>query len=100
MRCVSSGLRGAFQSVFETLKDGAGIVRRLLQGIVDAVSHFKGGLEGSLFTSILAVREVFGELIPFAADTQTPALEGCRFVCISGNVALCHGLRVWLLGGR
>ena len=81
MCCVSaSGLflqlgRVFLRAVFESLKDGTRIFRRLSQRIENAVTHLNGCLECSFLTAVLAVREVFGELIPFAADAESPALE-------------------------
>ena len=56
----------------------------------DGVAHAEGGLEGCLFGAVLLVGEVAGELVPLAADAQSPALEGGGLIGIAGDVALCH----------
>ena len=78
------------QAVFEALEDTARVIRGLAEGIEDAVAHVEGGLESGLFTTVLPVGKVLGELVPLAADAQTPSLEGGGLVRVSGYVALCH----------
>ena len=85
------GNRCLLHSVFEALENAAWVLGCLFQGVEYAVTHLDGGLEGGLFAAVLTVREVLGELVLFAADTQAPTLEGCRFVRIPSDVALCHG---------
>lgn len=77
--------------MFVALEDGAGVGLRGLQLGENGVAHAEGGLEGCLFGAVLLVGEVTGELVPLAADAQSPALEGGGFVGIAGDVALCHG---------
>ena len=81
---------GGYRTALELLKHSSRIIRRALQCIKNSVAHLESGLESRLLTAVLTVREVFGELIPFAAYTQAPALEGCRFVRISGYISLSH----------
>lgn len=83
--------RHIFHTVFEAFEDGAGIIGRLSQGIKYAVSHFYGCLKCCLFAAVLAVGKIFGKLVPFAADAQSPTLEGCGLVRVAGNVTLGHG---------
>ena len=94
---------GSFlQAVFEAFEDGAGVIRGFLEGFKDAVAHVKRRLESSFFAAILAVGEVLGELIPLAADAETPALEGSGFVCVAGDIALSHDCVFWVVenGGK
>ena len=93
-RCL---LPGAYRNllrnvctIFETLEDAPGIFRSLFQRIKNLVSHFHRCLECCFLAAVLAVREIFGELVPPAADAESPSLERRGFVCISGNVALGH----------
>ena len=73
--------RGVRYSVFELLKDGTRIIRRFLKCIEYAVGFF---------TAVLTVRKVFGELIPLAANTESPPLEGCGLVRVAGDISLSH----------
>ena len=82
--------RGVRYSVFELLKDGTRIIRRFLKCIEYAVAHFDSGLESGFFTAVLTVRKVFGELIPLAANTESPPLEGCGLVRVAGDISLSH----------
>lgn len=76
--------------VFELFKNGTGIIRSLLERIKNAVTHFNGCLEGGFFAAVLAVGEIFGELVPLAADTESPALKGCCLVRVACDVSLGH----------
>ena len=89
--------RGVRYSVFELLKDGTRIIRRFLKCIEYAVAHFDSGLESGFFTAVLTVRKVFGELIPFAANTESPSLEGRCLVRVAGNISLSHILIFFVL---
>lgn len=82
--------RSILRSVFEAFKNAAGVIRGLFQRFKNAIAHFQRCLEGSLLTAILPVREILGELIPLAADTESPPLERGRFVGVAGDIALCH----------
>lgn len=82
---------GFFYPVFEAFEHGPRVIGRLAQGIKNAVSHFDGCLKRFFLAAVLAVGKIFGKLIPLAADAQSPALEGCGFVCVAGNVTLGHG---------
>lgn len=82
-------------AVFELLKYATWIIRRLLQRIKNTVAHFDGGLEGGLLTAVLAIGEVFGELIPLTADAQAPPLERGRFVSVACDVSLGHDDFYW-----
>ena len=66
----------------------------MLEGVIDAVAHFDGGFEGCFFAAVLPVGEIFGELVPLAADAEAPALEGGCFVGVAGDVALGHRVLV------
>ena len=63
------------QPVLESLKYGTGIIRGFSQSVKNAVSHVNGCFECFFLAAILTVGEVFGELIPLAADAESPALE-------------------------
>ena len=80
-----------FIAVLKTLKDGAWVIRGFAQRIVNPVAHFQSCLERGFLAAVLAVGKIFGELIPLAADAQSPSLEGSGLVCIAGNVTLGHG---------
>ena len=88
----SSGLENRFClcSVLESFEHTSGILRREFQRIENAVTHFYGSLECLLLAAILAVGEVFGELIPLAADAQSPPLERGGLVGVAGNITLGH----------
>ena len=83
-RCL---LPGAYRNllrnvctIFETLEDAPGIFRSLFQRIKNLVSHFHRCLECCFLAAVLAVREIFGELVPPAADAESPSLERRGFV--------------------
>ena len=85
-----------FCSVLEAFENSPRVIGGLVQGFEDTVSHLNGGLKGSFFAAVLAIGEVLGELVPFAADTQAPSLEGRRLVGVPSDVALCHGfVLIW-----
>ena len=86
-----------FIAVLKTLKDGARVIRGFAQRIVNSVAHFQSCLESGFLAAVLAVGKIFGELIPLAADAQSPSLEGSGLVCIAGNVTLGHGCVCCLL---
>lgn len=81
---------GFAQAVFELFEDGSGVFGVALQFAEDAVAHFKCCFEGFFLTAVLAVRKVFGELVPATADAQSPALKGGGLVGVSRDVSLCH----------
>lgn len=78
------------EAVFELFEDRARIIGRFLKRVKNTISHLNGGLKSGLFAAVLAIREVFGKLIPLAAYAQAPALKGSGFVCIAGDVSLGH----------
>ena len=86
---LGNGL-GAFFPVFEAFEYAARILWCAFQRIEYLVPHLHSCLEGGFLTAILAIREVFGKLVPLAADAESPALKGRGLVCVSGNVALGH----------
>ena len=88
-----------FYTVFEAFKNGTGVIRGLAQGIENAVAHFQRSLECGFLAAVLAVREVFGELIPLAADAQSPSLERGCLIGVAGDIALCHccWVLVWVI---
>ena len=94
--------RRFFYTALKSLENPSRVVRGLPQGIENPVAHFYGCLKSCFFAAVLAVGEVLGELIPLAADTQAPALEGCRLVGVPGYISLCHGLLLLLcvISGR
>ena len=63
-----------------------------------AVCNDYGGLIGAgacclecfFLASVLAVGEVLGELVPLAADAQSPPLERGGLVGVAGNITLGH----------
>ena len=77
-------------SVLEALEHAAWVFGRALQCVENAVAHFHCCLKGGLLTAVLAVGEILGELVPLAADAQSPPLERGGLICVSGNVALGH----------
>ena len=78
------------RAALEALEHAPWVFRCALQRFENPVSHFHRRLEGCFLTAVLAVREVLGELIPLAADAESPPLEGGGLVCVSGNITLGH----------
>lgn len=76
--------------ILELFENTARIIRRLLKRVKNPVPHLDGRLECRFLASVLTVREVFCELIPLAADTQTPTLKGGRLICVACDVSLSH----------
>ena len=64
------------RAALEALEHAPWVFRCALQSFENPVSHFHRRLEGCFLTAVLAVREVLGELIPLAADAESPPLEG------------------------
>jgi hypothetical protein len=91
---ADDGLQGAFLflPILESLEHAAWVFRCAPQCIENSISHFNRRLEGFFLTAILAVGEILGELVPLAADAESPSLEGCCLVRVSGNITLGHML--------
>ncbi len=77
-------------TIFELLENSSWIIRGLFERIKNTIAHLNSGLKSCLFAAVLPVGEVFGELIPFSANTESPTLEGCGLVRITGNISLGH----------
>ena len=78
------------RAALEALEHAPWVFRCALQSFENPVSHFHRRLEGCFLTAVLAVREVLGELIPLAADAQSPPLERGGLVGVAGNITLGH----------
>ena len=78
------------RAIFELLENSSWVIRGFFKRIKNAVAHFDSGLESGFFAAILAVRVVLGELIPLAANTESPALKGGSLVRIACDVSLGH----------
>ena len=86
------GLDGGFffDAALEAFKNSPRVFRRALQRVENLISHFHRSIERCLLAAILAVGEILGELVPLAADAQTPPLKGSGLVGVSGYVTLGH----------